>query len=345
MSRPYNPVDVDFKKYGVLAVFYKGHSAGFDPEARSVEESAAGNLSAEITLECYNAAYCATPPYDPAHPWGIYVLLLIDKGSLVAPVKTLSVTTAFGSLALPSPASPKPPTLLTASQQNRHPSARFSMPGADAAEIYFANKPDRASDGGFLRENIKALGLLGTVEIRRGSWSFEDQLDPGTYYVMMLAADYDCIGQPDCIWGYSNMLTLTIPKPRPTYRAAVEVLYSGPRRPPDPARHAARRIVALQGLLATEDQHASLRLRKGRWVLVELGSGESSKRPAARNEGSNEIHLVRARSCRGCEDGQHRSPLSPRPSPARVMSQGTATCLVHLSMRNRCGTSPEAQQA
>jgi hypothetical protein len=219
----YNPID--FKKYGVLAVFYKGHSAGFDPQAQSVEESAAGDLSATIRLECYNAMFCATPPYDPSHPWGIYVLLLIDKGSLVAPVKTLSVTTALGSLSLPSAAGPKPPTLLTVSQQNRHPSATFSMPGADAAEIYFANKPDRASDGGFLRENVKALGLLATNEIRRGSWSFEDQLDPGTYYVMMLATDYDCIGQPDCIWGYSNMLTLSIPKPRPTYCAAVEVLH------------------------------------------------------------------------------------------------------------------------
>jgi len=99
------------------------------------------------------------------------------------------------------------------------------MPGADAAAIYFANKPDRASDGGFLRENIKALDLLATDEIRRGSWSFEDQLDPGTYYVMMQATDYDCIGQPNCIDGYSNMLTLAVPKPSQTYRGSVEVFH------------------------------------------------------------------------------------------------------------------------
>jgi hypothetical protein len=92
---PYNPVDVDFKKSGLLAVFYKGHSAGFDPEAQSVEESAAGDLSATIALECYNATFCATPPYDPS-AWGIYVVLVIDKGSLVGPVKTLHVTTTFG---------------------------------------------------------------------------------------------------------------------------------------------------------------------------------------------------------------------------------------------------------
>ena len=224
---PYNSVDIDFKKYGVLGVFYKGHSAGFDPEAQSVEESAAGNLLAEITLECYNATYCAAPPRHPAQPWGIYVLLVIDKRSLVAPIRTLSVTTAFGSVALPSPAPApaKPPTLLTVSQQNRHPSATFSAPGADDATIYFASKPDRARDGGFLRKNIKTLDLLGTIEIRRGSWSFEHPLDPGTYYVMMDAADSDCIGQPDCIWGYSNMLTLTIAKPPQTYQAGVEVLH------------------------------------------------------------------------------------------------------------------------
>jgi hypothetical protein len=225
---PYKPVDIDFKKYGVLGVFYKGHSAGFDPEAQSVEESAAGNLSAKITLECYNATYCAAPPRVPAQPWGIYVLLVIDKRSLVAPIKTLSVTTAFGSVALPSPAPApaKPPTLLTVSQKNRHPSATFSAPGADDATIYFASKPDRAGDGGFLRKNINKLDLLGTVEIRRGSWSFEDPLDPGTYYVMMDAADYDCIGQPGCIGGYSNMLTLAVPKPSQTYRGSVEVLHS-----------------------------------------------------------------------------------------------------------------------
>jgi len=28
---------------------------------------------------------------------------------------------------------------------------------------------------------------------------------------MMLAFDYDCIGQPDCIGGYSNVLMLTVP--------------------------------------------------------------------------------------------------------------------------------------
>jgi hypothetical protein len=110
-------------------------------------------------------------------------------------------------------------------QQNRHPNATFSMPGADDATIYFATKPDRASDGSFLQENIKEIDFFTADEIQRGSWSYEDQIDPGTYYVMIRATDFDCIGQPACIDGYSNMLTLTVPKPPKTYRGSVEVFH------------------------------------------------------------------------------------------------------------------------
>jgi hypothetical protein len=97
-SIPYNPAsDYDFSKYSVLAVFYKGHSAGFEPIVESVQESAAGDLSAKITMGCYNAAFCATPPPDPAHPWGLYIVIKIDKRSLVTRPKTLHVTTAFAT--------------------------------------------------------------------------------------------------------------------------------------------------------------------------------------------------------------------------------------------------------
>jgi hypothetical protein len=129
------------------------------------------------------------------------------------------------ALALPGAAEATPPTLLTVSEQNRHPSATFSMPGADLATIYFASKPDRASDGGLLQENIKELDFLTTDEIQRGQWSYESQPDPGTYYVMMRATDFDCIGQPNCIDGYSNMLTLTVSKPPQTYRSGVAVFH------------------------------------------------------------------------------------------------------------------------
>lgn len=99
------------------------------------------------------------------------------------------------------------------------------MPGADDATIYFATKPDLASDGGFLRENIKDTDFLTTDEIQRGSWSYESQLDPGSYYAMMRATDFDCFGQPSCIDGYSNMLTLTVSKPPSVYRGSVGVFH------------------------------------------------------------------------------------------------------------------------
>lgn len=44
----------------------------------------------------------------------------------------------------------------------------FSAPGADSATIYLATEPDRATDGGFLQENIKDLDFLTTDEIQGG---------------------------------------------------------------------------------------------------------------------------------------------------------------------------------
>ena len=130
----------------------------------------------------------------------------------------------FGfALALPSAAAANPPALQTIDQVSRHPTARFSIPGADDATIYFATKPDRASDGSFLQENIKDLDFLTAGEIQSGSWTYESQLDPGMYYVLLRATDYDCIGQPTCLDGYSNMLTLNVPKPAQTYRGSVLV--------------------------------------------------------------------------------------------------------------------------
>jgi hypothetical protein len=90
--------------------------------------------------------------------------------------------------------------------------------------IYVATKPDRASDGSFLQENIVASDILTDDEIARGSWLYESQLDPGGYYVMARAFDFECYLNPNCIEGFSNMLTLTIPKPAQRYGAAVQVL-------------------------------------------------------------------------------------------------------------------------
>jgi hypothetical protein len=123
-------------------------------------------------------------------------------------------------LAFAAAAHAAPPALLTVGQQDRHPTATFSMPGADDATIYFATKPDRATDGSFLDENVEHLDFLTTDEILAGQWLDAAQLDPGTYHVMLRATDYECIGDPGC-GGFSNLLTLAIPKPASRYRGQV----------------------------------------------------------------------------------------------------------------------------
>jgi hypothetical protein len=115
------------------------------------------------------------------------------------------------------------PTLLGLSQQDRHPSATFAMPGADDGTIYLATAPDRATDGRFLDENVEDIDFLTDDELQAGHWLSSSQLDPGTYYGMVGADDYDCLGEPGCLSGYSNVLTMTVPEPRPTYRRRVKV--------------------------------------------------------------------------------------------------------------------------
>jgi hypothetical protein len=136
-----------------------------------------------------------------------------------------SAVATLTALILVGTAAATPPSLLSVSQANRHPSATFSVPGADDATIYLASKPDRATDGSFLQENVKEIGLLTTDEIQSGSWLDSSQIDPGLYYVLLRATDYDCFGQPTCLGGYSNMLTLTVPKPRSSFRAIVHVYH------------------------------------------------------------------------------------------------------------------------
>jgi hypothetical protein len=101
--------------------------------------------------------------------------------------------------------------------------AAFAMPGADDATIYFATRPDRATDGRFLEENVQHVDLLTRDEIQGGQWLDSDQLDPGDYHVMLSSYDYDCFDDPACMQGFSNMLSLTVPKPASRYRGSVRV--------------------------------------------------------------------------------------------------------------------------
>lgn len=119
------------------------------------------------------------------------------------------------------------PTLLSVSQVKRHPYATFSaLHQGSEPTIYFASKPDRATDGSFLSENIVASDSLTDAEIQGRAWSYEDQLDPGRYFAMLKVFDWSdpCSNGGDCIEGYSNVLPLTIPKPPMRFRSKVEVL-------------------------------------------------------------------------------------------------------------------------
>jgi hypothetical protein len=124
-----------------------------------------------------------------------------------------------------------PPALSGVGQLNRHASAIFSAAHADMATIYLATKPDRATDGSFLQENVLELDTLTDSEIQSGRWSDENQLDPGMYWVMLRAYPdfnacyiFDTGGMnPACADGFSNVLTLGIPEPAARYASHVRV--------------------------------------------------------------------------------------------------------------------------
>lgn len=128
-----------------------------------------------------------------------------------------------------------PPMLGNVSHDRRHPKATISAPRADYAVVYIATRPDRATDGSFLSENVKDLDILTDQEIQTGAWLYETALDPGTWYLMARATaesscysfpppDYRTVIDPACANGYSEVVTLTIPAPATRYSAKVEVL-------------------------------------------------------------------------------------------------------------------------
>jgi hypothetical protein len=130
-----------------------------------------------------------------------------------------------------------PPTLGNVSHEKRHPKATVSAPRASSVTVYMASRPDRATDGSFLTENVKETDFLTDQEVQTGSWLHESALDPGTWYVMANASaesscysvpppDYKLVIDPACANGYSQVVTLTIPKPTSRYSANVQVLRS-----------------------------------------------------------------------------------------------------------------------
>jgi hypothetical protein len=108
-----------------------------------------------------------------------------------------------------------------------HPTATLSAPGADDVTVYISTRPDRATDGNFLTETSAGIDFLTAEEIASGAWMDDDYLDPGTYYVMLRASTYSCSDGADCIDGFSNVLTLLVPKPKQRFRASIKSGYVG----------------------------------------------------------------------------------------------------------------------
>jgi len=98
------------------------------------------------------------------------------------------------ALAINGSASAAPPTLKSVDAVNRHPSATFSAPKAASATMYVATKPDRATDGAFVTQNIVTTEQLTSSDFH-------------ACYVYGRSGQY----RPSCAAGYSNVVSLTVP--------------------------------------------------------------------------------------------------------------------------------------
>src|SRR3954447_9812761 len=102
------------------------------------------------------------------------------------------VIAVVAALLVAGAAAADPPILASVGSQARHPTATFSAPKADHGVIEIATRPDRATDGDFLDENVVAFDIFTDAELQAGRWLNGSQLDPGVYYVMIRAdADFD----------------------------------------------------------------------------------------------------------------------------------------------------------
>jgi hypothetical protein len=135
----------------------------------------------------------------------------------------------LSSVVTATPALAVSPVITAVGQQDRHPSVALAPPRADSVTVYIASKPDRASDGSFLQENVVESGFLTDSEIQSGRWLDSSQIDPGSYFVMLRASrDFaSCesvdpntgalVNDPSCADGFSTVVPLTVPTPKTKY--------------------------------------------------------------------------------------------------------------------------------
>jgi hypothetical protein len=141
----------------------------------------------------------------------------------------VAVVVWCASFALAQGALAVPPAITTVSvAKDRRPSATFSAPNASSLTITFARRPDLSSDGGFLPANVVKTDFLTADEIQAGAWTFESELDPGTYYVLLQATPSftpcslpDGTYSPGCANGASSVTRLVVQAPTVRYSATV----------------------------------------------------------------------------------------------------------------------------
>lgn len=134
-----------------------------------------------------------------------------------------------------TPALAVSPVIAAVGQQGRHPTVTLAAPRADSVIVFLATKPDRATDGSFLQENVVDTDFLTDSEIQSGRWLDSSQIDPGSYFVMVQATrdftscdsfdenDNEVI-DPSCADGFSTVVPLTVPRPKTTYTVKSDLL-------------------------------------------------------------------------------------------------------------------------
>jgi hypothetical protein len=139
------------------------------------------------------------------------------------------VAAAVAALLLVAAASADPPPLLAIGIDGLHPTASFAIGRAVFATIAISRTPDRAPDGSFAAPLDQVA--LTPDEIAAGTWRDPNELEPGTYWVLLHAdADIDtCFLLGDgwdasCPDGWSAQpLQLVVTTPTPRYAAAVSL--------------------------------------------------------------------------------------------------------------------------
>lgn len=135
----------------------------------------------------------------------------------------------------PTPALAVPPAITAVGQQDRHPTVALAAPRAGSVTVYIASKPDRATDGSFLQENVVEFAFLTDSEIQSGLWLDRSQIEPGSYFVMLKAtrdftscdsydANFTEIIDPSCADGFSMVVPLTVPTPKTKYTVKTDLL-------------------------------------------------------------------------------------------------------------------------